>query len=1050
MFSKFFINRPIFATVISLLILLAGIVSITMLPIEQYPDLTPPTIAVTASYPGASPEVIANTVAAPLEQQVNGVEDMLYMNSTSSSNGDMTLTVSFKVGTDPDEAMINVNNRVQGATATLPEDVRRYGIEVNKKSSSILQLIAFYSPSGQSNTTTIGNYALLNIVDDLKRIDGVGDAKVMSANDYSIRIWIKPDVLSQRGLSVSDLVSAVQAQNAQRAAGKIGQPPLPVSVDRTYSIIAPGRLTKPEEFENIILRANADGTTLLLKDVARVELGSQTYEFNGSYNGKPAVPVGVYLSPGANAVATAKAVSAHLKTLSQNFPADLDIDYTVAYDTTLFVSASIEEVIHTLIEAMVLVFLVVYLFLKDWRATLIPCLAVPVSIVGAFAGMLLLGFSINTLTLFGLVLAIGMVVDDAIVVIENVERIMHEEGLDVKEATIKAMDEVSGPVVAIVLVLCSVFVPVAFMGGLTGVMYQQFAITIAVSVVISGLVALTLTPALCALLLKKQEHPAKGFFYQFDRFFEKFTGKYTGWVSFFIRRIPVSVVIIALVFAGALGLFKIVPTSLLPEEDQGMLMVAAQLDPSASLSSSTDVGEQLEKIILAQPAVSQELTFTGFDLLSNTQKNNGVSSFVALKPWKERKAKGMSATDVVAKIYGESLYKIPAAVVMPFNPPPIMGMSTTGGLEGYIQNRGSGGSDELEKQVQAFLEAAKKRPELSSVSTTFSAAVPQYTMTVDEIKAQAMGVTLSELYSTLQGTFGVTYVNDFTYSGRSFKVMMQADGSYRATPDQISGVYVRSSKGAMVPLSTLVTLTPSLGPDMVERFNVFPAAKIIANPASGYSSGDAIRAVEETAKSVLDSNFTLAWTGTTYQEQLAGSSSSDALLLGMLVVFLILAAQYEKWSLPVAVLLAVPFAIFGALLGTWARGLSNDIYFQIALVALVGLAAKNAILIVEFAVLLKEQGLSAAEAAVQAAKLRFRPIVMTSLAFILGCVPLAISSGAGAASRHAIGTAVVFGMLAATCIAPLFIPLFFCWFSGSKKAAQPEAAQQTEQKEENV
>lgn len=1048
MFSKFFINRPIFSTVISLLILLAGIVSITMLPIEQYPDLTPPTIAVTASYPGASPEVIANTVAAPLEQQVNGVEDMLYMNSTSSSNGDMTLTVSFKVGTDPDQAMINVNNRVQGATATLPEDVRRYGIEVNKKSSSILQLIALYSPGGQTDTTTIGNYALLNIVDDLKRLEGVGDAQVMTSNDYSIRIWIKPDVLSQRGLSVSDLVGAVQAQNAQRAAGKIGQPPLPVSVDRTYSIIAPGRLATPEEFENIILRANADGTSLLLKDVARVELGSQTYEFNGSYNGKPAVPIGVYLSPGANAVATAKAVDAHMKTLAENFPADLDMAYKVAYDTTLFVSASIEEVIHTLVEAMILVFLVVYLFLKDWRATLIPCLAVPVSIVGAFAGMLLLGFSINTLTLFGLVLAIGMVVDDAIVVIENVERIMHDEGLGVKEATIKAMEEVSGPVVAIVLVLCSVFVPVAFMGGLTGVMYQQFAITIAVSVVISGLVALTLTPALCALLLKKQDHPTKGFFYQFDQFFEKFTGKYTGWVSFFIRRVPVSAVIIALIFAGALGLFKVVPGSLLPEEDQGMLMVVAQLDPSASLSSSTAVGDQLEKILLSQPAVSQELTFSGFDLLSGTQKSNSISSFVALKPWKDRKAKGMSSTDVVAKIYGEALFKIPAALVMPFNPPPIMGMSTTGGLEGYIQNRGSGGSDELEKQVQAFIEAAKKRPELSSVSTTFSAAVPQYTMKVDEIKAQSMGVTLSELYSTLQGTFGVTYVNDFTYSGRSFKVMMQADGNYRATPEQISGIYVRSSKGAMVPLSTLVTLTPSLGPDMVERFNVFPAAKIIANPAPGYSSGDAIRAVEETAKSVLESNFTLAWTGTTYQEQLAGSSSANALLLGMLVVFLILAAQYEKWSLPVAVLLAVPFAIFGALLGTWARGLSNDIYFQIALVALVGLAAKNAILIVEFAVLLKEQGLSAAEAAVQAAKLRFRPIVMTSLAFILGCVPLAISSGAGAASRHAIGTAVVFGMLAATCIAPLFIPLFFCWFTGKTKAlAQGESL---EHKEEQI
>lgn len=1037
MFSKFFINRPIFATVISLLILLAGIVSITHLPIEQYPDLTPPTVQVAAQYPGASPEVIATTVAAPLEQQINGVEDMLYMNSTSSSNGDMNITVSFKVGTDPDQAMINVNNRVQGATASLPEEVRRYGVTVNKKSSAILQLIALYSPTGNSDTTTIGNYALINIIDDLKRIEGVGDAQVMSANDYSIRIWIKPDILAQKGLSVGEVVSAVQAQNAQRAAGKIGQPPLKQLVDRTYTIVAPGRLQTPEEFEEIILRANSDGTSLRLKDVATVELGSQTYEFNGSYNGKPAVPIGIFLSPGANAVATAKAVDARMTELAANFPADLDMEYKIAYDTTLFVKASIEEVIHTLIEAMILVFLVVYLFLKDWRATLIPCLAVPVSIVGAFAGMMLFGFSINTLTLFGLVLAIGMVVDDAIVVIENVERIMHADNLPVKEATIKAMDEVSGPVVAIVLVLCSVFVPVAFMGGLTGVMYQQFAITIAVSVVISGLVALTLTPALCALLLKKQPQPTKGFFYRFDQWFEKITGKYAGAVAFFIRRVPVSVLILVLLLAGTLGLFKIVPGSLLPDEDQGIVMAAAQLDPSASLSSSSAVSAELEQVILAQPAVEQELTFTGYSLLSSTQQSNTVSSFIALKPWDERKKKGLSAADVVASIYKASLAKIPQAVVMPFNPPPIMGMSTTGGLEGYIQNRGSGGSSELEGQLNSFLAALKKRPEISSASTTFSAMVPQYKLTVDEIKAQAMGVALGDLYTTLQGTFGTTYVNDFTYASRSFKVMMQAQGDYRARPDQIDGIYVRSQSGAMVPLSTLVTLTPTLGTDMVERFNVFPAAKFIANPASGYSSGDAIRAVEETAKSSLAANFTLAWTGTTYQEKIAGSSSASALLLGMLVVFLILAAQYEKWSLPVAVLLAVPFALFGALLGTWLRGLSNDIYFQIALVALVGLAAKNAILIVEFAVLLKEQGLEAAQAAVQAAELRFRPIVMTSLAFILGCVPLAISTGAGAASRHSIGTAVVFGMLIATGVAPLFIPLFFCWFCGKKQQAVP-------------
>ena len=1041
MFSKFFINRPIFATVISLLISLAGIISITTLSIEQYPDLTPPTVSVTASYPGASPEVIANTVASPLEQQINGVEDMLYMNSTSTSNGDMNLMVSFKVGTDPDQAMINVNNRVQQATASLPEDVRRYGVTVEKKSSAILQLIALYSPSGSADTTTIGNYALINIVDDLKRIEGVGDAQVMSANDYAIRIWIKPDVLSQRNLSVGDIVSAVQAQNAQRAAGKIGQPPLPVVVDRTYSIIAPGRLTSPEEFENIILRAGSDGTTLLLKDVATVELGSQTYEFNGSYNGKPAVPIGIFLSPGANAVATAKAVQARMEELAEQFPPSLGMEYKVAYDTTLFVKESIKEVIHTLLEAMLLVFLVVYLFLKDWRATLIPCLAVPVSIIGAFAGMQVFGFSINTLTLFGLVLAIGMVVDDAIVVIENVERLMHEENLSPKDATIKAMEEVSGPVVAIVLVLCSVFVPVAFMGGLTGVMYQQFAITIAVSVVISGLVALTLTPALCALLLRKKEQPTKGFFYWFDTKFEKLTEKYGGWVSFFIRRMPVSIIIFVLLLAGVLGLFKIVPGSLLPDEDQGIIMAAARLDPASSLTSSQQVADTLEKIISSNPAVEQELTFTGYDMLSSTQKANAVSSFVALKPWDERKTKALSSFGVVAAIYQAAQAKIPTATVMPFNPPPIMGMSTTGGLEGYIQNRGSEGSRALETQMQAFLSAAQKRPEISSITTTFSADVPQYEMTVDEVKALSMGVSLSDLYAALQGTFGTTYINDFTYMGRSFKVMVQAQGGYRARPDQISGVYVRSQKGVMVPLSSLVTLTPSLGPDMVERFNVFPAAKFIANPAPGYSSGDAIRAVEETAKSVLDPSFTLAWTGTTYQEKLAGSSSAQALLLGILVVFLILAAQYEKWSLPVAVLLAVPFAVFGALAGTWIRGLSNDIYFQIALVALVGLAAKNAILIVEFAVLLKEQGENKIKAAVDAAKLRFRPIVMTSLAFILGCVPLMISTGAGAASRHSIGTAVVCGMLIATGVAPLFIPLFFCWFCGKDSAVNPTKEQ---------
>ena len=1037
MFSKFFINRPIFSTVISLLILLAGIISITQLPIEQYPDLTPPSVQVSAQYPGASPEVIADTVAAPIEQQVNGVEDMLYMNSTSSANGDMNLMVYFEVGTDPDQAMINVNNRVQAATTTLPEDVRRYGVTVQKRSSAILQLITMFSPSGVYDTTYIGNYALVNVVDDLKRINGVGDAQVMSANDYSIRIWLKPDVMSQLGVSVSDVMAAVQAQNTQRAAGKIGQPPLLHSVDRMYSIIAPGRLQEPEEFEEIILRANPDGTSLRLKDVARVELGSQTYEFSGKYNNQPAVPIGVFLSPGANAVATAEAVKKRMEELSQNFPGG--IEYKVAYDTTLFVNASIEEVIHTLIEAMILVFLVMYLFLHDWRATLIPCLAVPVSIVGAFAGMLLLGFSINTLTLFGLVLAIGIVVDDAIVVIENVERIMHDEHLPVKEATIKAMDEVTGPVVAIVLVLCSVFVPVAFMGGFTGVMYQQFAITIAVSVVISGLVALTLTPALCALLLKDMKPRTSGFFFKFDQWFAKVTNTYTGWAGFFIRRIPAAVLALLLIWGGAVGLFKIVPSSLLPDEDQGMLIVATMLDPATSLSTSQKVAQQLEEIILEQPAVKEELTFAGYDILSSTMKSSSIASFISLIPWKERKTQELSSFGVVSAI-GKLGAGITGALVMPFNPPPIMGMSTTGGLEGYVQNRSGQGSDALEAKVNEFIAAAQKRPELTGVSTTFSSATPQYKLTVDEIKAMAMNVSLSELYTTIQGTFGTAYVNDFTKYSRSFRVMVQADGDYRARPEQLGDIYVRSNTGAMVPLSAFITLTPILGPDMVERFNAFPAAKVMATPADGYSSGQAIAAMEQVARETLGEEFTLSWTGTTYQETISGSSSTIALMLGILVVFLILAAQYERWGLPLAVILAVPFGMFGALLGTYMRGLSNDIYFQIALVALVGLAAKNAILLVEFAVLVKEQGATAYEAALQSVKLRFRPIVMTSLAFILGCVPLAISSGAGAASRHSIGTAVVFGMLAATAIAPLFIPLFFYLISGGwKEKNDPEA-----------
>ncbi len=1069
MFSKFFIERPIFSTVISLFIMLAGIVSIASLPIAQYPELTPPSIAVKAQYPGASAEVIAETVAAPLEQKINGVDNMIYMNSVSSGNGDMNLTVYFNIGTDADQAMINVNNRVQSAQASLPEDVRRYGVQVDKKSSSMLQIISLFSNDGSYDTTYIGNYALVNIVDDLKRLPGVGDAQVMTANDYSMRIWLKPDVLSKLDLATSDVVAAVQEQNAQRAAGKVGQPPLPMKVDRVYAIEVEGRLKTPEEFGNIILRANPDGTSLKLKDVADVELGSQTYEFNAKQNGKPSVPIGIYLSPGANAVATADAVNAKMAEIGGQFPHGME--YKVTYDTTTFVKVSIEEVVKTLIEAMILVFLVVFIFLKDWRATLIPCLAVPVSIVGAFAGMMLFGFSINTLTLFGLVLAIGIVVDDAIIVIENVERIMHEEGLNVKDATVKAMEEVSGPLVAIVLVLSAVFIPVSFMGGLTGAMYQQFAITIAVSVVISGLVALTLTPALTVLIFKKPEHKDTGFFAWFDRKFESLTNKYVGMAGFLIKHATVALVSFGVVLVLTLGLLKAVPSSLLPEEDQGIMLVSVMLDPGSSLEKTTQVTDKMADIIMKEPQVQDALGFSGFDLISSSMKNNYGAFFVTLKNWKERKSKELSVNSLIGSIYKKGMSEIPNALVLPFNMPPISGMSTTGGLEAYIQSRGANStSTDLEAKISDFVEVAQKDASIQSVTTTFSARVPQLKMLVNTTKAKAMNVSINKLFATMQATFGTYYVNDFTKFGRSFKVMMQARGDYRAYKGQINGVYVRSESGDMVPLSSLVTFEEIVGADTIERFNIFKAAKVMVTPAAGYSTGQTMKAMEDAAKQVLGDDYSLAWTGSAYQEKLTGSASTAALGLGLLVVFLILAAQYEKWSLPVAVMMAVPFAIFGALLGVYIRGLhflpvkwsqivsyfsggafistlNNDIYFQIALVTLVGLAAKNAILIIEFAVIMKDQGLSVTEAALKAARLRFRPIVMTSLAFILGAMPLALSGGAGAASRHSIGTAVVAGMLGATLLAPLFIPFFFTLTSGGisfkkKPVAEEEAKKQ--------
>ncbi|MEG6506006.1 efflux RND transporter permease subunit [Nitratidesulfovibrio sp. 1201_IL3209] len=1040
MISRFFIHRPIFACVISIVIMLAGFMAMRTLPIAQYPEIVPPQVIVSAVYPGASPEVIAATVASPLEQQINGVDGMLYMNSVSAGNGAMTISVSFAVGTDPDQATINVNNRVQAATAALPEEVRRQGVTVTKRSPSILQVANMFSPDGRYDSVYISNYVLVNVVDELKRLPGVGDASIFGAKDYSMRVWLHPDKLAQLKLTPGDVALAIREQNAQFAAGRIGQEPSSSPLELNYLVTTKGRLTTPEEFENIILRAEPDGSTLLLKHVARVELGAKDYDVRTQLNGKPTVAVGVFLTPGANALETADGVAAKMQELSQRFPDG--ISYSIPYDTTKFVRISINEVVHTLVEAMVLVFLVVFLFLQNWRATLIPCLAVPVSIVGTFAGMYALGFSINTLTLFGLVLAIGIVVDDAIVVLENVERIMSSERLTPRKATIKAMEEVTGPVIAIVLVLCSVFIPVAFMGGLAGQMYKQFAITIAVSVVISGLVALTLTPALCALMLKPGHHEPPAFFRWFNAWFERVTHRYTGGVTFLIRRAGLALVLFACLGGVTWHLFQIVPGGLAPDEDQGYIIGLSILPDGASLQRTRVVADLIDKSHMEDPRVANLITLTGYDLLSGVPKPNFVTSFVPLKPWDERKGEGQSSFDYARKVFGVGM-GVPEGIVLAFNPPPISGMSNTGGFELYVQNRGEGDSKELAATVNKLIAAAARRPELAGVQTTFSANAPQLFISLDRNKAKALGVPVNTIFDTMQATFGASYINDFNKFGRTFKVQLQSEADFRARPSDVANVFVRSNSGEMIPLTSLVEVQEVTGPEVVERFNVFPAAKVVGGPAAGYSSGQAIAAVEQVAAEVLPAEYTLAWSGSAYQEKQTGGSSSLVFVLGLVMVFLILAAQYEKWSLPLAVIMAVPFALFGAICAVWLRGLANDVYLQISLVTLIGLAAKNAILIVEFAVIKRHEGLSLVESAIEAARLRFRPIIMTSLAFVLGCVPLAISTGAGAASRHSIGTGVIGGMLAATFIATFFIPMFYRLIMGASERMRGTEAMRT-------
>ncbi len=1019
MFSRFFIDRPIFAAVISLFLVLAGLAAMRTLPIAQYPEIAPPVVSVTAIYPGASAEVLESTVAAPIENAINGVPNMLYMGSTSSSSGVLSVQVTFDIGTNVDDAAVNVNNRVKQVESRLPEEVRRQGVVVERGSSSFLQVIAFYSPDGSRDDLFTSNYVTLNVLDQLKRLPGATNVQIFGAKDYAMRIWLKPDRLAQLKLTPADVIRAVNEQNAQFAAGKVGQAPSPTGQDLVYTITTQGRLANAREFGRIIVRADPNGSTVRLSDVARVELGSRDYDFVGRYNGKPATLVGIFLQPGANALDVAKSVTGTLDELAKRFPAGLT--FSIPYDTTRFVEVSIREVVFTLSEAMVLVFLVVFLFLQSWRATIIPLIAVPVSLLGTFAGLYLLGYSINTLTLFGMVLAIGIVVDDAIVVLENVERIMREDGAKPRDAAIKAMHEVTGPVIAIVLTLTAVFVPIAFLGGLTGELYRQFAVTIAIAVLISGLVALTLTPALCVLVLKHRKQPARGLFAAFNRGFAHFTSGYTVGVAWMLRRGAVGLLLFAGMVALTVGLWRTTPNSLVPDEDQGFYIAAVILPDGATLERTGRVVDEVEAAIRANPANADVISFTGFDFLGGGMRNNVATIFVTQVPWDKRT---VTAQQLVGELFGRT-GGIREAIVLAFNPPPIFGLSNTGGYEVYIQNRGEGGAKRLNEVTQQFLARVNSDKELGGAQSLWRANVPQLAIDVDREKAKKLGVPINDLFSALSATLGTYYVNDFNKYGRAWQVLMSAEPSYRARPDDIGAVYVRSDRGEMIPLSALATVRYSSGPDTLDRFNNLPAVKIFGQAAPGYSSGQAIARVEQIAHEVLPPEFSFDWGGTSYQEKRSGGASTFALGFAVIMVFLILAAQYERWSLPFSVLLALPFGTFGALSAVWLRGLTNDVYFQIGLVTLLGLAAKNAILIVEYAVLKRQDGMSASAAALEAARLRFRPILMTSLAFILGVLPLAISTGAGAGARHSTGTGVMGGMIAATFLAVFFVPLFF-------------------------
>jgi HAE1 family hydrophobic/amphiphilic exporter-1/multidrug efflux pump len=1030
--SSFFISRPIFSSVISITIVIAGLMAARGLPIAQYPEIAPPTVVITANYPGASTETLTRTVAGPIEEQLSGVENLLYFNSTAQSNGTLTITATFEVGTNIDIATVNVNNRVKIAEPRLPDIVRQFGVTAQKRSNDILMVAALTAPTDEFSSLYLSNYALLNVLDELKRVPGVGDAQILGAKDYSMRIWLQPDRMAQLGVTTTDIANAVSSQNKQNVAGKVGQEPAPFGQQLVYTVTAKGRLVTPEQFGDIVLRSSGPSGVLRLKDVARIELEAANYDAFTTLVGKPTAVVAIFLQSGANALSVADRVRTTMEGVKKKFPPG--IDYVIPFDTTKFVNASIKEVVTTLIEAMLLVALVVYVFLQNWRATLIPLIAVPVSLIGTFAGLWLFGFSVNTLTLFAMVLSIGIVVDDAIVVLENVERLMAERKMAPKEAAYEAMREVSGAVVAIVLVLSAVFIPVAFLGGIAGKLYQQFAVTVALSVVLSGVVALTLTPALCAVLLKPTHTEPKAFRW-FNRAFGALTEGYAKLVDKTLHHRILGTSVFAVVIVASIVLFKLVPGGFVPPEDQGYLISALVLPDGASLQRTQKAGESFQSKLVQDPGVARVFVIAGNDIIGGGLKTNAGTIFIPLKDWDERKE---SAEQLAKKFTGLGM-GMPDGMALVFNPPPIRGLGSAGGFEFYVQSKVQPSPQQLAEVVGGFTEALRKQPKLTGINTFFRPTAPQLYVEVDEAKALSLGIPISDVYLSLQATMGTLYVNDFNLSGRTYRVQLQADAQYRAQPSDLGQIYVRADNGSMVPVSALIQVTQIVGPEQLERFNGFLAAKVLGNGVAGVSSGEAIQLVQDVANASLPPGYELAWSGQAYQQIRTGTTSAVAFVFGLLMVFLILAAQYERWSLPIAVLLAVPFAFFGALLAVYIRGMPNDIYFQIGLIVLVGLSAKNAILIVEFAAQKRQQGMSHIDAALTAARQRFRPIVMTSLAFILGVFPLVISSGAGAAARRSMGTGVFGGMVASTVIATIFIPMFFTWVSRK----QPKQVQDT-------